>query len=579
LDTSGTDLLVIIDRARDQLVDGDLQRARDLAGEAVQMARSGGSDVLLGDALEVLARAYARGDDPMSGLAAALEGAGIAQARGDGLGEARSLALAGSAYLELSEPADALVVLERAIACLEGADEPTLEAEILHSAGWAMKEVGRADAGRELALHAIERAAGMEQRSVRADALVSLGDIEADIAAAMPDSPEREVVLDRAQEALNAAAELARATGNTNFEARALGNAGGVWALRGEHEIAIDTQQRALDMMLEGGDVHAALEAYLRLGRSERALARNEVAREHLNCSLELASARNAKFDVARANQELALIAESEREFEAAYRHLACARSLEREIAGDRAVRSAELMALRVAVEESSREAAQLREQSRTLTELSEELRREREVFAHQALVDPLTGLANRRALEQTFAALVADAPASLQTVAVADIDQFKEINDRFGHAAGDEVLRAVAAILERFARREDLVCRYGGEEFVLVLGSYDARLARSVTERIRAAIETHRWATIDPELTVTISIGVAAGLAADIDALLLTADGLLYRAKRAGRNQVEHASRRRPGRHERRRQAAQRHELARTPIALEGREVLQPPR
>jgi diguanylate cyclase (GGDEF)-like protein len=541
LDISGTELLVLIDGARDRLVDGDLQRGRDLAGEAVQMARSCGSDLLLGDALEVLARAYARHGDPVPGLAAALEGASLAQARGDGLAEARSLALAGSAYLELSEPADALVALERAIACLKGADDPTLEATILHSAGWAMKEVGRAVTGRELALRAIERASGIEDRSVLADALVSLGDIEADIAAGMPDSPEREAVLDRAQEALDAAMQLARETGNTNFEARALGNSGAVWALRGKHEIAIDVQGRALEMMVQGGDVHAALEAYLRLGRSERALARNQMASEHLNCSLELASTRNAKFDQARANDELALIAESEHDFEAAYRHLARARGLEREIAGDRAVRSAELMALRVAAEESSREAAQLREQSRTLTELSEELRREREVFARQALVDPLTGLANRRALEQTFAALVADAPASLQTVAVADIDQFKEINDRFGHAAGDAVLRTVAAILERFARREDLVCRYGGEEFVLVLGSDDLRLARSVTERIRAAIETHPWTKIAPELTVTMSIGVAAGLAADIDALLLTADTLLYRAKRAGRNHVEH--------------------------------------
>jgi diguanylate cyclase (GGDEF)-like protein len=578
LEITGPDLLEVIDRARDELVSGDLERAREFADEAVQIARSSGSDVILGDALEVFAGAHARSDNPMPGLAAALEGAGLAQARGDRLAEARSLALAGSAYLELSEPADALVALERAIACLEGADDPPLEAEILHSAGWAMKEVGRADAGRELALRAIERAAGTEHRSVRANALVSLGDIEADIAREMPDSLEREEVLDRAQEALNAAVELARATGNTNFEARALGNAGGVWALRGQHEIAIETQQRALDLMLEGGDIHAALEAYLRLGRSERALARNEVSREHLECSLELSTARNAKFDQARANEELALIAESEGEFEAAYRHLARARTLEREIAGDRAVRSAELMALRVAAEESSREAAQLREQSRTLTELSEELRREREVFAQQALVDPLTGLANRRALEQTFAALVADAPASQQTVAVADIDQFKEINDRFGHAAGDNVLRTVAGILERFARREDLVCRYGGEEFVLVLGSYDPRLVRSVTERIRAAIETHPWATIDPELTVTISIGVAAGLAAEIDSLLLTADGLLYRAKRAGRNQVEHAGRPRPGRRERTLQTTKEHELARAPVARTGREALGPP-
>jgi diguanylate cyclase (GGDEF)-like protein len=476
------------------------------------------------------------------GLATALEGAQLAQGLGDVLREARLLALAASAYLEVSEPADALVLLEQALTCMEGADDPGLEAEILHAAGWAMKEVGRASAGRELALRALDRATAAEHRGVRADALVSLGDIEADIAAAMPESPEREAVLDRAQQALATAVELARATGKTDFEARALGNAGAVWALRGKHEIAIEIQRRALEMMLEGGDIHAAIEAHLRLGRSERALGRNELAKQHLLRSLELARERKAKFDEARAHEELAVVGEDEGDFETAYRHLSLARSLEREIVGDRAVRSAELMALRVAAEESSREAAQLREESRTLTELSRQLQREREMFAQQALVDPLTGLANRRALEQTFAALAADAPTLMRTVAVADIDHFKQINDRFGHAVGDEVLRAVGAILERFARREDLVCRYGGEEFVVVLGSYDERLARSVTERIRAAIEDHRWSAIHPDLSVTISIGVAAGVAADMNGLLLAADALLYRAKRAGRNLVEHA-------------------------------------
>ena len=535
---------MLIERARSELSAGDLERASQLAGGAVQVARSSATSMLLVDALEVLASAHGRRGDPMQGLAAALEGAQLARARADLHREARLLALAASAYLEMSEPADALVLLEQAIVSMEGTTDPGLEAEILHNAGWAMKEVGRASTGRELALRAVKCSTGMEHRSIRADALVSLGDIEADIAAAMPNSPEREAVLDRADEALAEAVELARASGRIDFEARALGNTGAVWALRGKHEIAIEIQRRALEMMLECGDVHAAIEAELRLGRSERALGHNAMAREHLTRSIELAGRRNAKFDEARAHDELAMIAESEHDFEAAYRHLSLVREIEREIVGDRAIRSAELMALRVAAEESSREAAQLREHSRTLTELSEQLQREREMFAQQALLDPLTGLANRRALEQAFAALAADAPTAVRTVGVADIDHFKEINDRFGHGVGDEVLRAVGSILERFARREDLVCRYGGEEFVLVIGSYDERLAHSVTERIRAAVEAHPWSKIHPGLRVTISIGLAAGAAADMNGLLLAADALLYRAKRAGRNLVQRAPR-----------------------------------
>ena len=193
------------------------------------------------------------------------------------------------------------------------------------------------------------------------------------------------------------------------------------------------------------------------------------------------------------------MIGESERDFEAAYRHLSLARSLEREIVGDRAVRSAELMALRVAAEESSREAAQLREHSRTFDRAQRATpARARDLRTAGARRSPHRAGQPARARADLRRA-GADAPTAVRTVAVADIDHFKEINDRFGHAVGDEVLQAVGAILERFARREDLVCRYGGEEFVLVLGSSDERLARSVTERIRAAIEAHHWARIAP--------------------------------------------------------------------------------
>ncbi len=536
-----TDAAEPIRLARELLAHGDADGARLQAQTALELARRGDDVLELEDALMAFGAAHERFGDPMANLWVALEGVQLADRRGDALAKARFLALAGSAYIELCEPADAIVVLEQAMAAMEGCNDPTLEATVLHCAGWAMKEVGRARAGRDLALRAIERAAGPEHDALRADALVSLGDIECEIASGMSASPERSQGLTRALEALAEAVRLAQLVGNRDYEARALGNTGAALALRGDHEAAIEVQQRALAMMVENSDISAAIEAYLRLGRSERALGRASDAGDHVRLSLELASDHNAKLDMARAHEELALLAEEAAEFETAYRHLALTRRLELELAGDHAVRSAELMALRLAAEETSREAAQLREQSRTLTELTEQLALERETFARQALVDPLTGLANRRALEHAVEVLTRDAPGTGATVAIADIDHFKEINDRLGHAVGDEVLRAVAAILERFARREDLVCRYGGEEFVLLLGSTDERGARSVTERMRAAIEAHPWKDIASSLSVTISVGVAAGSAAEMNDLLRSADRLLYRAKRAGRNRVEY--------------------------------------
>lgn len=521
-------------------VNGDIEQGRARAAAALKSARAGDSGLELEDALRKFAAAHERYNDPMPALSAALEGVQLAEHRGDTRAKAEFLGLAGAGYIELCEPAEAIVALEQAMVCMEGFDDPKLEAKVLHLAGWAMKEVGRAQAGRDLALHAIERAAGPDCDGLRADALVSLGDIECEIASMMPVSPERDDALTRALDALAEAARLAEVVGNRNYEARALGNRGAVLALRGDHELAVDVQQRALAMMLEDSDISAAMEAYRRLGRSERALGRTAEAEEHLRLSLEIASDHHAKLDMARAHEDLALLAEDAIDFEAAYRHLSLTRTLELELAGEQAVRSAELMALRLAAEESSREAAQLREQSRTLRELTRRLARERETFARQALVDPLTRLANRRALEHAFDMLARDDPGAEAIVAVADVDHFKDINDRFGHAVGDEVLRAVGTVLERYARRDDLVCRYGGEEFVLLLGSGDEGTAHSVTERIRAAIEAHTWEDVASGLSVTISIGVAVGSVTEMNELLHVADQLMFQAKRAGRNRVE---------------------------------------
>jgi diguanylate cyclase (GGDEF)-like protein len=161
--------------------------------------------------------------------------------------------------------------------------------------------------------------------------------------------------------------------------------------------------------------------------------------------------------------------------------------------------------------------------------------------LAELATHDGLTGLKNRRSFSEALQASVSFAvrqgmPLSLTML---DVDQFKAFNDTFGHPAGDDVLRAVAELLRASVRDEDMVFRYGGEEFVVLSPGTDAPGGRTLAERLRAEFQTRQW-SLRP---VTARLGVATLSRAIPDALALleSADKALYRSKQQGRNRVTH--------------------------------------
>ena len=160
------------------------------------------------------------------------------------------------------------------------------------------------------------------------------------------------------------------------------------------------------------------------------------------------------------------------------------------------------------------------------------------------AVTDPLTGLHNRRYMSGQLTALVRRAVQGGGPVAalLVDIDHFKRINDSFGHDIGDEVLREFAVRLATNVRAIDLACRYGGEEFVVVMPDTSLEAAGRIAERLRLHVagSPFRMPGLEEPLQVTISVGVAATLEGDSpDALLKRADAAVYEAKAAGRNQV----------------------------------------
>jgi diguanylate cyclase (GGDEF)-like protein len=157
------------------------------------------------------------------------------------------------------------------------------------------------------------------------------------------------------------------------------------------------------------------------------------------------------------------------------------------------------------------------------------------------AMLDGLTGLFNRAYFEKRLAQGVAVAGRGGDPFAciLIDIDHFKSINDRFGHPFGDRVLQSVAAELASNCRQEDVVCRYGGEEFVVLAPGQTIKGALVLAERKRTAIEKMNLSYEGRPVQVTCSIGVSDTTACPPHEVVASADACLYQAKRAGRNRV----------------------------------------
>ena len=188
---------------------------------------------------------------------------------------------------------------------------------------------------------------------------------------------------------------------------------------------------------------------------------------------------------------------------------------------------------------------SELRLANDKMLEQLEKINQLQKKLQEEAIRDPLTGLFNRRYLEETLGREIARAHRENYHVGfiLLDIDHFKKFNDLYGHATGDNVLKAVADLIRSQVRAADIPCRMGGEEFLLVLPGMVDGLAQQRAEYFRNQLESMPIPYNDRNLTLTVSIGVAScpENGDNWDDLYHAVDGALYHAKQNGRNRVEH--------------------------------------
>lgn len=164
-------------------------------------------------------------------------------------------------------------------------------------------------------------------------------------------------------------------------------------------------------------------------------------------------------------------------------------------------------------------------------------------MLSQRAQIDGLTGLWNRAHFDSRWDELVSSSARHNRalSLAVVDLDRFKSVNDSFGHPAGDEVLQGLSRLLRGLARASDICCRYGGEEFCMILPDTTPEESLVLCERVRTRLAEVRWPR-HPERRVTCSIGIAGcsgATSASSQAWLEAADKNLYQAKQSGRNQI----------------------------------------
>jgi diguanylate cyclase (GGDEF)-like protein len=317
---------------------------------------------------------------------------------------------------------------------------------------------------------------------------------------------------------------------------------GHIYVQLGDFTAARAHLERSLHVKCQVGDPKGQAETKLLLAKLFELQDAKDEALKVLHDALQIASEIGASTEIYKSHQSLAHLYESKGDYEQAFWHLEQYIKVKEKLSNDVSAQRLQSLQIKFETEQTEKEKEIYRLQNVELAHMNTELKRLSDSLAQQANEDALTGLFNRRRLEQEFEKEFSRARRveGKLTVMICDIDNFKQVNDRFSHQVGDQVLIRVAAILKTSIRAIDVVARYGGEEFVALFPDTATPDAFYIANRLREAIEKSPWHEIHPELRVTLSLGLCDDTAvADGYAMIRQADDKLYEAKRSGKNRV----------------------------------------
>ena len=525
--------------------DVDARRALDLAVEARELARALGDERRHGEALYWEGCALDHLLEHGRALAAFHEALKIAEAQDHGEARARLLRSIGSTFDELGDFPGALDHHLRALEIEEAAGNTAGRAATLRTIGVVYSRSGDLHMGLDYFNRSLVLCAEAGDDIGRAKTLNNLGVNLNDVGRH-----------DDSLAVLNESLRLYRRSGLTLQQSGTLVNLGLTLDKLGRPTEAESSFQEAMLLAEATGHMFGVVDAQLSLGRLAASQGRTADARTRLESALAGAERHHLKQPICECCDALATLHEQCGEFREALALHRRFHALEREVLRQSSERQLRAVQTRYQLAAAQREAeihrlrhveladanAELEQLNHSLLAADRQKSKLLEQLEQQTFEDSLTGLGNRRLLDKRLAdefgrAIRHDRPLA---VALVDIDHFKRVNDRYSHAVGDATLKELARLLVETVRHTDLVARFGGEEFVLVLVETNAAAAQWACEKLRLAVATHDWKRVYPGLSVTISIGYCADTTvAGYERMLAIADRNLYVAKSKGRNCV----------------------------------------
>jgi diguanylate cyclase (GGDEF)-like protein len=515
----------------------DYEGALDLLQRALVLLDSAGEVRGRADVLNGIGYIHVRRGEHLQGVRLHFQALEIQRATHDLVGESNTLTNLGTAAYLAGDYGPALEHLEASLMLRERIGDRTATAYSLMNIGVVHGQLGDL----ERLLEYMNQALAIHQK----------GDVQAARACLMNmgNAYMQLGQYDRGLSYLDLALKSMSGQGPHLDHAHCLRVIGQVHERRGDEATALSYFEQSLEMA-HGLDARVfEPEILIHIGRIKARLGDVISGLAHVRQALVLAEAHGDREHVHEAHEALAEAYERQGDAARALEHHRAFHSIWREVYGTETNLRIQNVRVRAEVQQTQREAEILREKNEALTRADEEkarlleqLRTQAAELERQTREDALTGVFNRRHLDTL---LSVEWERALRfgralTVAMLDVDHFKQVNDRFSHAVGDEVLRTVARILRENTRGVDVVARYGGEEFCLILVETRVDEGARLCDRLRTMVQAHDWSTIRPGLAVTVSIGVAGLHEAEApDALLSAADARLYAAKHAGRNRV----------------------------------------